>query len=297
MKEVGDMLGRIGCAFRELGRHNEALRMMEGALDFRRRILPNDHPHIATSMSNLAAVYGRLGRHEEALAVKRAAKSKKPAVGDDPSSLVKPAKPEPTAYPAADLSAIPDKRDTQRTFIKSRGEYFWSFYDHTADGKGALCEKYTLENGNLREALEALFSKCTRSNHKSDSSSSSSFVVSNSNVHLTRCPDIATVRDGQVVQCIANSWVSLHNVCRKAKVFWSICNASSWRPNSLYMAAKLLMLVLWNVAKMHWTWGTEPWIFVNDRCRMQPWNRRVNGTENAAKKHVEPNGTLMSGYH
>lgn len=32
-------------------------------------------------------------------------------------------------------------------------------------------------------------------------------------------------------------------------------------------------------------------------CRMQPWNRRVNGTENAAKKHVEPNGTLMSGYH
>ena len=50
MKEVGDMLGRIGCAFRELGRHNEALRMMERALDFRRRTLHKNHPDIATSM-------------------------------------------------------------------------------------------------------------------------------------------------------------------------------------------------------------------------------------------------------
>lgn len=74
----------------------------------------------------------------------------------------------------------------------SRGEYFWSFYDHTQDGHDALFEKYTLENGNLREALS---SKCTRSNHTSDSSSS--FVVSNSNVHLTRCDHKLYVqRDG-----------------------------------------------------------------------------------------------------
>ena len=67
MKEVGDMLGQIGCAFRELGRHNEALRMMERALDFRRRTLHKNHPDIATSMSNLAAMYGELRRYDEAL--------------------------------------------------------------------------------------------------------------------------------------------------------------------------------------------------------------------------------------
>jgi hypothetical protein len=43
--------------------------MQESALEFRRRVLPPDHPHIGLSMSNLALTYGALGRHEDALAM------------------------------------------------------------------------------------------------------------------------------------------------------------------------------------------------------------------------------------
>ena len=88
------MLGQIGCAFRELGRHNEALRMMERALDFRRRTLHKNHPDIATSMSNLAAIYGESGRYGEALrmdqetlAVRRTLRKDDPAIGDTLNNL------------------------------------------------------------------------------------------------------------------------------------------------------------------------------------------------------------------
>ena len=49
------------------GRHDEALKLVEETLAFRKRVLPADHPSIATSMNNLASTYGQLGRHEEAL--------------------------------------------------------------------------------------------------------------------------------------------------------------------------------------------------------------------------------------
>ncbi len=41
--------------------------MKEEVLEFSKRVLPKDHPHIATSMSNLALTYGELARHREAL--------------------------------------------------------------------------------------------------------------------------------------------------------------------------------------------------------------------------------------
>ena len=44
-----------------------ALKLFVEALAFRRRVLPEDHPDIATSMSNLASTYGDLYRHDEAL--------------------------------------------------------------------------------------------------------------------------------------------------------------------------------------------------------------------------------------
>jgi tetratricopeptide (TPR) repeat protein len=45
--------------------------MEESALEFHRRVLPPDHPHIGMSMSNLANKYGDLGRHEDALTMKK----------------------------------------------------------------------------------------------------------------------------------------------------------------------------------------------------------------------------------
>ena len=55
------MLGRIGCAFRELGRHDEALRMMEETLDFRQRTLPNDPTKIQGSLHH----HGLRAKHVE----------------------------------------------------------------------------------------------------------------------------------------------------------------------------------------------------------------------------------------
>ena len=39
----------------------------EETLKFRKRILPPGHPHIASSMNNLASTYSDLGRHMDAL--------------------------------------------------------------------------------------------------------------------------------------------------------------------------------------------------------------------------------------
>ena len=50
-----------------MGRDKDALKLHEETLKFRKRILPPDHPDIATSMNNLAETYGALGRHKDAL--------------------------------------------------------------------------------------------------------------------------------------------------------------------------------------------------------------------------------------
>ena len=43
------------------------VQLLEETLTFRKRVLPADHPDIATSMNNLAIAYRDLGRHEDAL--------------------------------------------------------------------------------------------------------------------------------------------------------------------------------------------------------------------------------------
>ena len=50
-----------------MGRHDEARVLEEQALEIRQRILPKDHPRIASSMTNLAVTYDALGEHEKAL--------------------------------------------------------------------------------------------------------------------------------------------------------------------------------------------------------------------------------------
>jgi hypothetical protein len=39
-------MGNLAATYSELGRHSEALAMRESVLEFRRRVLPADHPHI-----------------------------------------------------------------------------------------------------------------------------------------------------------------------------------------------------------------------------------------------------------
>ena len=88
-------MSNLASTYFALGRHEDALAMQERALEFRRRVLPENHPHIGeghewsgvacavpvvarcmylprragTAMSNLAVTYSALGRHDDALAM------------------------------------------------------------------------------------------------------------------------------------------------------------------------------------------------------------------------------------
>jgi tetratricopeptide (TPR) repeat protein len=82
-------MNNLALKYSELGRHQDALAMQQKTLEFRRRVLPENHPDIgATScfgllievevdalsalgdaMSNLAVTYCHLGRHQDALAM------------------------------------------------------------------------------------------------------------------------------------------------------------------------------------------------------------------------------------
>jgi hypothetical protein len=66
------MLSVLGlCASDDDGVAGRALGMHSRALAFRQRLLPENHPSIATSMINLAETYGALGRHDEALKLQK----------------------------------------------------------------------------------------------------------------------------------------------------------------------------------------------------------------------------------
>src|SRR4029453_4941780 len=50
-----------------LGRHTEALKLREEALELLKRTLGPNHPHTLVAMNNLASTYEFLGRHAETL--------------------------------------------------------------------------------------------------------------------------------------------------------------------------------------------------------------------------------------
>lgn len=60
-------LGNVAVSLGEIGRPEEALRINEELLAFRRRKLPKDHPDIVTSLINVAGCLSKLGRSEDAL--------------------------------------------------------------------------------------------------------------------------------------------------------------------------------------------------------------------------------------
>ena len=94
---AGTAMGNLALTYSDLGRLEDALAMQERVLEFRRRVLPEDHPGIGEghvwsgvacgdvivgrwidvfvfraglAMGNLASTYSDLGRHEDALAMK-----------------------------------------------------------------------------------------------------------------------------------------------------------------------------------------------------------------------------------
>ena len=68
--DLATSMNNLAMAYRDLGRHKEALKMQEETLAFQQLVFPESHPDIAISTHNLAASYGDLGRHAEALKLK-----------------------------------------------------------------------------------------------------------------------------------------------------------------------------------------------------------------------------------
>jgi len=66
-------MGNLANTYLALGRHQDALAMQEKALEFRRRVLPDNHPHIGISCLNLGFSCYKVGDLHRALQFAREA--------------------------------------------------------------------------------------------------------------------------------------------------------------------------------------------------------------------------------
>ncbi len=66
-------MNNLANTYRALGRHEDALAMRESALEFHRRILPPNHPHIATTLYNISLSYETAGDMRRAVECAREA--------------------------------------------------------------------------------------------------------------------------------------------------------------------------------------------------------------------------------
>ena len=57
----------LATTYRALGRHQDALVLQEKTLEFHRRVLPENHPHIGMSCYNISLSYGRAGDFHRAI--------------------------------------------------------------------------------------------------------------------------------------------------------------------------------------------------------------------------------------
>ena len=60
-------MGTLTLAYSQIGRHQDALEMAEKDIQFRRRVLPENHPTIGAAMDHVAGMYLNLGRSQDAL--------------------------------------------------------------------------------------------------------------------------------------------------------------------------------------------------------------------------------------
>jgi tetratricopeptide (TPR) repeat protein len=58
---LGDAMGNLAGTYRALGRHQDALVLQEKALEFQRRVLPENHPVIGSSCFNISLIYCQAG--------------------------------------------------------------------------------------------------------------------------------------------------------------------------------------------------------------------------------------------
>ena len=49
LSSLGKAMSNLGCAYSAIGRHQDALVMKEKTLEFRRRVLPENHPDIGAT--------------------------------------------------------------------------------------------------------------------------------------------------------------------------------------------------------------------------------------------------------
>ena len=73
LSALGDAMGNLANTYSALGRHQDALVMKEKALEFRRRVLPENHPHIGISCFNLCTSCHKVGDFPRALQFAREA--------------------------------------------------------------------------------------------------------------------------------------------------------------------------------------------------------------------------------
>ena len=66
-------MGNLANTYLTLGRHQDALVMMEKTLDFQRRVLPDNHPDIGISCFNLGITCRKVGDLHRALQFAREA--------------------------------------------------------------------------------------------------------------------------------------------------------------------------------------------------------------------------------
>lgn len=67
-------MSNLANKYLDLGRHEDALKLLEEILEFRQRILPADHPDIRSimdDMDDISSEYLKLGRQEDAVKLRK----------------------------------------------------------------------------------------------------------------------------------------------------------------------------------------------------------------------------------
>ena len=73
LSALGNAMHNLAITYSDLGRHQDALAMEEKTLEFRRRVLPENHPHIGFSCFNLGITCHKVGDLHRALQFAREA--------------------------------------------------------------------------------------------------------------------------------------------------------------------------------------------------------------------------------
>ena len=64
---LGAAMGNLAYTYGELGRHQDALVLLEKTLELRRRVLPKNHPDVATSCFSVSSSYCQAGDFHRAI--------------------------------------------------------------------------------------------------------------------------------------------------------------------------------------------------------------------------------------